>query len=229
MRSFTPESASILIAMLVATVGLLIYVRFVLPKQIESRFRDSLKGFSTAIELRFPSHQGLTSRVVPLSLALGRTIHLDGSSLRNLETAAQLRDIGLCAIPFSLINNKPAHKWDDADHQTYWRHPEVAAAMLELIPSLRGVANMVRNHHASYDGSHGPFFSAGDNIPIESRILCIVTEYVWLERSVGHLLACDALKSGRGTRFDPFLVDQFFTVLTSPREVETREPVASVA
>src|SRR5687768_14331524 len=76
---------------LAAVTGALVYyLRCHLPHMIEERTRDSYRAFSRAVELRFPNHEGLTSRVIPLSLAVGRRLGLQPRRLRNLELAAQL-------------------------------------------------------------------------------------------------------------------------------------------
>lgn len=207
----------------VATVGLVIYLKAYLPKQMEEKYRESLKAFSTAVELRFPSHEGLTQRVIGLSAALGEQLGLSRRRLADLENAALLRDIGLCAIPYKLVNSKPFMDWDEADRLTYMRHPEVSGAMLELIPSLRHLAAIVRSHHAPFDGSGGSFFPRGESIPLESRVLCVVCEYVWLESRLGDLMAKEAIRLGRGSKFDPVVVDQFLRMLTSASVADQQE------
>jgi len=217
-------SVTILIIVSAATAAMVLYVWLYLPEQTELKYLDSLQAFGTAIQLRFPSHQGLTDRVVSLSLDLGRAMGLHHGRLRDLEMAALLRDIGLCAIPYGLVNSKPYSSWDESDYLTYMRHPEVGGAMLELIPSLRHLALIVRCHHAAFDGSDGPFFPRGSGIPIEARILCVAAEYVWQERLVGELLAREWIREGRKKRLDPAVVDHLILMLTSQSVDESREP-----
>jgi response regulator RpfG family c-di-GMP phosphodiesterase len=209
----------------VATLGLLYYVRIYLPGRLDGRFRQSLNAFSTAVELRFPSHKGLTERVVPISREVGKRLGLNAKKLNDLETAAILRDIGLCAIPYKLVNGRAVVSWSQAEWDTYDRHPEVSAAMLELVPSLREIAPIVRCHHARFDGSSGPFFPSRDALPLEARILKVVTEYVWAERNQGAVLASDELVTGSGTSYDPAVVEALRAVLTSSRGVRSESLV----
>ena len=229
MTILSPYAASVVILLTLGTAALVFYVRIVLPRQVIERFQNSMAGLGTAVELRFPSHHGLTVRVVRLSAALGEAVGLSPRQRRDLETAAQLRDIGLCAVPYRLLNANAPSEWTEADHATYWRHPEVSAAMLEMIPSLCHVAGIVRAHHAPFEGAESGLSTRGEEIPIEARILCIITEYVWLERSMGHLLAVDKLRELSGTRFDPRLVQDFIEVLTSPHGVEPVSSAVTVA
>ena len=111
-------------------------------------------------------------------------------------------------------------EWTPAEQSVYDRHPEVSAAMLELVPSLRHLAHIVRNHHIQFDGSSGPYFPCREEIPIESRVLKVISEYVWLERMQGTFLAREILRDLSGTSFDPKVVDVFLGMLTSVRERE---------
>lgn len=219
------QTLYVLIALFGTTAAMLYYARVQLPRRIEERTRESMKAFGMAVELRFPVREGLTQRVVSLSAEVGKRLNLQRRELRRLEMAARLRDIGLCAIPYALVNDKPLNEWSDADTAIYDRHPEVGAAMLELVPSLSNVANVVRNHHVNFDGSTGPFFPSKTDLPIESRVLKVVSDYVWYERTQGMLLARETLREGAGTSYDSEVVDVFLSMLTSSRVTEPAQAV----
>ncbi|MCO5297937.1 MAG: hypothetical protein M9921_13895 [Fimbriimonadaceae bacterium] len=215
-------AAGVLFSAALATLWLLYYVRVYLPRVMDERFGDSMRAFSTGIELRIASHRGLSDRVVPLSLLVGRRLRLPRPKLRDLEMAARLRDIGLCAIPYDLLNTKAPWEWTEADRLTYDRHPEVSAAMLELVPSLQHLAAAVRSHHFDFDPPGGRFVPSRTDIPLNGRILRVVTEYVWQERHQGALLAREVLLAGSGMEFDPKVVDALLEVLRSTRAAEPR-------
>ncbi len=208
----------------VATVTILFYSRIAMPRRLEERLRQSIQVFGTAIELRFPSHKGLTERVVVLARLIGKRLKLSEKTLVTMQMAAELRDIGLCSIPYSLVHEKSTYNWDDADWSTYYRHAEVSGAMLELVPSLRHLAPIVRLHHTDFRGTGTEIFPSGEDIPVEARILNVVCEYVWLSRLQGSLLSRDSIIRGRGTAFDPAVVDSLLEVLTSNSGTRVREP-----
>ncbi|MEA2552670.1 MAG: hypothetical protein QOJ65_846 [Fimbriimonadaceae bacterium] len=212
----------VLTLMTVATVWLLYYSRSLLPRQMEERTTESVKAFGTAVELRFPSHKGLSSRVVALSDALARQLHLSDTMRRDLELAARLRDIGMCSVPYRLVNEMPPSEWNVADKAAYLQHAEVGGAMLEKIRELSRLAPIVRYHHARYDGADDPTMPCGLSLPMLARILKVVADFVWYERMKGSLIAKEILKAGRGTAYCPQAADALLTVLTSTR-VEQRE------
>ncbi len=220
------ETIDVLAALTVTTLAMVYYSRIYLRRKIEERTRESMKAFSMAVELRFPIREGLSGRVVALSREIASRMGFDKKQLIRLEMAARLRDIGLCAIPYQLVNDKPFGEWSDADNALFERHPEVGAAMLELAPSLRHLSGIVRTHQARFDGGSGPFFPSRENLPIEARLLKVVSDFVWLERTQGTLLAKETLRDGAGTVYDPDLVYKLLALISSSRVAES--PVAPV-
>jgi response regulator RpfG family c-di-GMP phosphodiesterase len=212
----------VLTLMTVATFWLLYYSRNLLPRQLDERTSESVKAFGIAIELRFPSHKGLSKRVISLSDAVAKHLRLAEPMKRDLELAGRLRDIGLCSIPYRLVNDMQPSDWNVADKAAYLRHAEVGGAMLETIPELSRLAAVVRYHHARYDGADDPTDPCGSSLPLESRILKVVADFVWYERLQGSLIAREILKAGRGSAYCPQAADALLTVLTSTR-VEQRE------
>jgi response regulator RpfG family c-di-GMP phosphodiesterase len=207
-----------------ATLWLVVYVNIVLPRQVEERFFDSMRAFSRAVELRFPGQTHLSEDVESMAIRLGKQLGFTQERMRRLRTAARLQDVGLCALPYALINSKPSNQWTDAERSTYERHPEVSGAMLELVPSLRDLTEIVRCHHARFDGSEG--CPAGEDIPIEARVLKVCVDYAWTSRHMGEVIAQDQIFSGKGSEYCPQVVDALKAVLRSSR---VREPQHRVA
>src|SRR5665213_2924401 len=177
-----------------ATVWLGFYVFYYLPRTMQRQLREALGAFSTAVELRFPSHRGLSARVVILSKAVGQEMGLSRGRLNDLEMAASIRDIGLCAVPYALVNERHPKAWTKEENLSYERHGEVSGAMLELVPRLAHLAPIVSNHHVDFASNDPVSGVLRSQIPLEAFILNAVTAYLWTERLQGDLLARDALR-----------------------------------
>lgn len=208
----------------VCTLVLILYVALLLPRRVEEQLRGSMRVFSTAVELRFPSHRGLTDRVIALSTAVGQELRLTRHQMADMETAAYLRDIGLCTVPYRLVNHNHPNEWNLGDQHIYDRHAEMSASMLEVVPSLQRFARIVRSHHATQEQIEASRFLSVKSLPIEARILNVVTTYTWAERVQGDLIAREIIRSGRETHLDPEVVDAFLSVLTSARVREVSSP-----
>jgi response regulator RpfG family c-di-GMP phosphodiesterase len=182
----------------------LAYYRFVVfPAHLDSRLEGAIRAFGRAVELRFPNHAGLTEMVVRLARRVGTRIGLGPKRLRELEQAARLRDIGLCAIPYRLVNRRQWNEWSPSEAATYDCHAEVGGAILETIPSLSRHSETVRCHHAPFVPPGSAPFSRVP--PVEARILKACAEFVWHSRYLGHEAAIHHLEQGAGTLYDPHI------------------------
>jgi HD-GYP domain-containing protein (c-di-GMP phosphodiesterase class II) len=191
------------------STGLAVFSIWVMPARIRARLKQSAKAFGRAIELRFPNHAGHTGRVLELSLGCAARLGLSRSAQERLELAAQLRDIGLCAVPYRLGNSLHTGECTEDDLKAYERHPEISAAMLDQVPTLSHLADVVRAHHEGY--------SPNADSPVESRILSAAADYAWLERIHGSESAIAEVKSLSEVRYDPRVVGALEEVLRSPR------------
>jgi hypothetical protein len=194
----------------ILTIWLGIYALVVVPKQRRQAIDSSLEIFSTSVELRVQGYAGLSERVVDLSLQIGKLLNLRTDQLENLTDSARLRDIGLCAIPWRLLNQKSPADWDESEQHIVGRHAEISSAMVEMIPSLQHLAETVRHHHS-------PFFRETVTT-IESRVLHVVDEYVGRERFQGSLLARQYIFEEIGNLFDPVVATALFEVLSESRD-----------
>lgn len=201
--------ALIVLAAILSCSGFMLWVvLYVLPRRQRDQQSNLLKVFGAAVELRFPGHEGMTDQVATKCVEVGKELGLNERELHQLEQAARLRDIGLCAIPWKLVNERPQCEWTPAEKATYERHSEVSGAMLEMVPSLCDLASIVRNHHTP--------IGSGE-VPLASRIIAVVDAYVVNERQQGSLVARTLLKQERGQTLDPHVVDACFRVLPSDR------------
>jgi HD-GYP domain-containing protein (c-di-GMP phosphodiesterase class II) len=212
-----------LIAAGLTTLWLFYYVRFYLPSRVESRMIESMHAFSRAVELRFPNSAGKSDEVFQLASLIAKRFGYTKSELHELELAAFLRDIGCCSIPYRPFNDKPRSEWSEAEWRVYSRHPEVSGAMLELVPSLRHLANSVRWHHTPFNGQGALGVPSGPEIPINARILHVASDYVWISHDIGTNTAMESIIHGSGTTYCPEVVAEFQQVLTSFR-VQEPEP-----
>ncbi len=186
-----------------------------LPRDSRERLRGSVRAFAHAVDCRCHDRYGRSDQVCELALKIGSALGLSKRVLGRLELASYLCNIGMTAIPYQILNKSVAER-TEPEQATFARHPEVGASMLELIPSLRSLAPVVQNVLAWWDGTRTPYLPAGFEIPIEARVLAVASAYSGA--SANRMDGVDLLESGRGTRFDPAIVDCFLdTVWTNTR------------
>jgi HD-GYP domain-containing protein (c-di-GMP phosphodiesterase class II) len=126
---------------------------------------------------------------------------------------AQLRELGIA----DAILHKPG-RLDEAEWREIMRHPEIGARILEHA-GMRDIADWVRAHHERVDGGGYPKGTAGDQIPLEARILAVADAYEAMmadrpyRTGMPTLQACGELVRCSGTQFDPTVVDAFIGAL----------------
>ena len=97
---------------------------------------------------------------------------------------------------------------------------------LNRIPGLADAATAVRSHHERWDGSGYPDGLAGDQIPLEARIVAAADAYsaMTTDRSYQRALPpADALAElvrCAGTHFDPDVVRALIDLLDIPAQAE---------
>lgn len=143
--------------------------------------------------------------------------HLDLSAdrIEDVRAAALLHDIGKLDISRDLLYK--AAQFTSEEYEEMQKHVERGVEMLETVGgSLRRVIPIVLSHHDKFDGS-GYHPTRGEAIPLEARIISVADVYDSLtsdrpyRKAMSPFEAKDVLVKGRGTDFDPDVVDAFLS------------------
>lgn len=140
-----------------------------------------------------------------------------------LLPSAQLHDVGKIAIS-DVILNKPG-KLTPEEFEKIKTHVTIGVDAIERIEEnteehafLRHAKIIAGTHHEKWDGSGYPLGLSGDNIPLEGRLMAIADVYDALisERPYKPPLSIsqaeEIMEEGRGSHFDPALIDIFHKV-----------------
>ncbi len=136
--------------------------------------------------------------------------------VERVRVAGVLHDIGKLGISDAVLL-KPG-RLDAGEWQEIRRHPELGARILEHA-NLRDVARWVLSHHERVDGAGYPRGTAGDDIPLEGRILAVADAYeaMTADRPYRGALSAEAARAelvrGAGTQFDARVVEAFLRVV----------------
>ena len=103
-------------------------------------YDNTIEGWSKALELRDAGTMGHTARVVEMTLALARAMHIDERDLVHIRRGALLHDIGKMAIPDAILL-KPSALTDE-EWKIMRTHPILAREMLKQIEFLHPAINI---------------------------------------------------------------------------------------
>jgi HD-GYP domain-containing protein (c-di-GMP phosphodiesterase class II) len=168
------------------------------------------------------AYTGMHTRdVVGLSVAVAEQLGLDEDRRRNVEFGALLHDVGKVAIPKEILN-KPG-PLDDAEWEVMRTHTVAGQRMLDRVGGfMREVGAIVRGSHERWDGGGYPDGLAGDEIPLEARIITACDAYNAMtttrpyREAMDPAVAAAELERCSGTQFDPIVVAALLAVSGAP-------------
>ena len=156
--------------------------------------------------------------VVSLAVAVATQLGLDSRRVRDTEFAALLHDIGKIAVPKEIIN-KPG-PLSEGEWAVMRTHTLEGQRMLDQVGgALQRVGMIVRASHERWDGRGYPDGLAGEEIPVEARIVgaCDAFHAMTSDRSYRRALpvelAVEELQACAGSQFDPGVVAALVDVI----------------
>jgi putative two-component system response regulator len=153
----------------------------------------------------------------------GHSLRVSRISMRDIELGGILHDIGKIGVPESILW-KPAQLTPD-EREVMRKHPSISAQIIGELRGLRRAREYVKHHHEYFDGNGYPDGLAGDAIPVGARIILVSDAYDAMttdrpyRKAIGHERAVKELEAGRGTQFDPVVVDALMKLLEEGPEV----------
>jgi putative two-component system response regulator len=145
---------------------------------------------------------------------------IDGWDIPLLLESSLLHDVGKIAISDAILK-KPA-KLTEAEFEQMKRHAVLGVRIIERIQSYASESDflayakvMAGTHHERWDGLGYPDGLAGEAIPLKGRLMAIADVYDALvavrpyKSAFPKPTAVGIILEGRGTHFDPALVDVF--------------------
>jgi len=184
---------------------------------LERTFLSTVEALANALEARDEYTSSHARWITDTALRVGRELGLDGDTLKRLELGALFHDIGKIGIPNSVLL-KPGPLTDE-ERALIETHPVLGEKIIAPIDQLQNVCGIVRACHERWDGQGYPDQKAGDEIPLEARIIfaCDAFHAMTTDRPYRRALPAEEalrrLEEAAGTQFDPTVVDVCLRVL----------------
>lgn len=199
--------------------------------ELEEHSVGTLQALVAAVDARdtYTAHHSLN--VSDYSCAIARQMGLR-DELGALERAGLLHDIGKIGVSeYALL--KPGRLTPE-EYASIKEHSEIGARIIEMAPFLSTIVPVIRHHHERWDGEGYPAGLAGEDIPQLSRILGVadaldaMTSHRSYRNALSVTRARKELIEGRGSQFDPAVVDATVALLDSQAILPRRIAPATV-
>lgn len=175
-----------------------------------------------AMEVRDYSNGASKDRIEKLVDRFGRSLGLSENKLADLRLFARFHDIGKVGISDEIILKKEPLTPDEV--KKLESHCEVGYRIAMSAPDLAPIADWILKQHEWWNGKGYPQGLAGEDIPLECRILAIVVAYDAMisgrpyRAALSEEEAAKELAKYAGSQFDPVLVERFLELLPLSHE-----------
>jgi HD-GYP domain-containing protein (c-di-GMP phosphodiesterase class II) len=216
----------------------LVYRGFRRGMQRHESARRFFEDLADMVDNRDPCTRDHSKRVLRWTQELLREMHVPRQETQVIALAARTHDIGKIGLPEEILHKHG--KLTPAEWTVVEQHPGIGAQALSTPPgfSPRQVRHMpyaraaaiVRHHHERWDGKGYPDRLAGPDIPFGARVIAVVDSFDAMtsdrpyRRAMSVERAAGVLSAGRGTQWDPEIVNAFLGILASHSEdIRARE------
>lgn len=197
----------------------LVYIAFKHLKELQESTREMLEEMADAIDQRDPYTGGHSRRVTDLVREIIEQLSLSGPEVDLIIAASRVHDIGKFGIPEELLKKSGA--LSPEERRLIETHVELGVKLLRGYADFDRGRSIVRHHHERWDGMGYPTGLKEQEIPLGARIIAVADSYDAMtsdrpyRRAFEIERALRELQAGRGTQWDPRIVDAFCAAHTA--------------
>ncbi|WP_426992422.1 HD domain-containing phosphohydrolase [Methylomonas sp. CM2] len=200
---------------------------------LKRQYVDSVKVFAKIVEMRPGIKSGHSLFIAENARNVAQRLGLSADEARDVLYAGLLAQIGKMSLPDELLR-QPLHLMSSHDKKRYLQNGREGFNLLQGIDALQNAANIIHHQYEHFDGSGEPNSLHGSEIPLGSRILAVVRDYIcFLDGFItGSAMTVDQAKSRlllrKHSDYDPDVVESFLRLL-SETSVEDTRPVIEIS
>lgn len=182
-----------------------------LNELLERSMFDLANLLLNLLELHIPEATKRGKRAGDIAKWIAEKLELDAQSVKDIEYAALLHEIGKLSIPKDVLLKK-SRDLSDKEREMIKQHPVLGQLVLSTAPKMRFPAMIIRHQLENYDGTGFPDRLVEAEIPIGSRILRVIVDFEDLIEEFGGSVqkTIEFMQKGVRSRYQP----QIYQLLT---------------
>jgi HD-GYP domain-containing protein (c-di-GMP phosphodiesterase class II) len=173
-----------------------------------------IRGLTAAIDAKDPYTSGHSERVARIAARLGEALGMSSAQRSDLYLTGLLHDVGKIGIDDQVLKKDGPLTPDE--RRQIQLHVEIGVKILKDLKKLNHILPGVKHHHESLDGTGYPDHLAGNEIPIEARILAVADAFDAMSsnrpyrRRMSLAQIDKILLEGRNVQWDSDVIDALF-------------------
>ena len=185
--------------------------------QINRMTFETIEAISSTIDAKDEYTKGHSNRVAEYSVIIAREVGINEEKLSDIRYIALLHDIGKIGVPDSILKKKG--RLTDEEYEEMKHHTVAGETILSGVETIPDLMVGAKYHHERFDGKGYPSGLKGEDIPFIARIIAVAdafdamtTDRVYRKRLPPEVVMSE-LEKGKGTQFDPQIVQVFINYL----------------
>lgn len=188
-----------------------------LYEDLRSTYMQTIKVLAQTIDARDHYTHSHSENVKKVSVAICEEMKMPIKEIEVIAEACELHDLGKIGVEDSILGK------DSGLSEQEWSrvkcHPQIGASILEPLPFLTGVTDLIKQHHERFDGSGYPEGRKGEEILLGARIIHLADAYESMRSARSYRQqplpkdqAIQEIRAHSGTQFDPAIVEVFLRI-----------------
>lgn len=186
-------------------------------REMERITIQAIMTVANTVDAKDDYTKGHSMRVAAYAELMAQRLGWSEEEVQNTYYVAMLHDVGKIGVPDAVLN-KP-FKLTDVEFRLIQGHTIMGAEILKDFKMFPNVDVGARYHHERYDGKGYPEGLKAESIPLIARIIALVDSYDAMtsnrvyRRRLTDEVVMQELNKGKGTQWDPDLVDIFMQLI----------------
>lgn len=198
---------------------------------VRMQARNALQELADMVDSRDTHTVGHSRRVADLARAVALKLDMNADDAETVYLAARVLDVGKLGLRSTIFTK--TGPLTEAEWREVRTHPQAGANILARFPEYAAARDLVLYHHERWDGRGYPHGLHGEQIPAGARVIAAADAFVAMtsdrafRRALPLEVVREELRRGRGTQFDPRVIEALFAVLNGhPQYAERMSSLA---